>query len=68
MLDCDSTTVGDCCPNGYGLTGHVATPIQTYATGHGAVGHAGQPDFVLNLTMERLLSKERKEKNEKAGI
>lgn len=60
MLDSDSTVICDRGPDGNGLTGHIATPVQPHPACHGAICHAGQPNFVLDLTMERLLEFEEK--------
>ena len=60
MFDCNFAVVGDCGPDADGLPGDVAAPVQTDSTRDRAGRHAGQPDLVLNLTVEGLLKGRRK--------
>ena len=55
MLDGHFAVVGDGGPDGDGLAGDVASAVQPHPTGHWTRGHAGQPDAVLDLAVERLL-------------
>ena len=55
MFDCNFAVVCDCGPDADGLPGDVATSVQPDPTRDRTGRHAGQPDLVLNLTMERLL-------------
>ena len=55
VLDGHFAVVGDGGPDGDGLAGDVTSAVQPDPTGHWTRGHAGQPDAVLDLAVERLL-------------
>ena len=55
MFDDYSAVVGDGCPDGDCLSGNVASPVEPHPAVDGSVRHASQPQFVLNLAVERLL-------------
>ena len=55
MFDDYSAVVGDGCPDGYCLAWNVSSPVQPHPAVDGSIRHASQPQFVLNLAVERLL-------------
>ncbi len=59
MLDGDFAVVGDRGPDGDGLSGHVASAVESDSAGDRAGSHARQTDLVLDLTVERLLENKR---------
>ncbi len=68
VLDGDLAVVGDSGPDGDGLPGHVAAPVQADPAGHWPRGEARQTHSMLDLAVKGLLSRrerEGKEKNKK---
>ena len=59
MLDGDFAVVGDGGPDGDGLARNVPSSVESDSAGDRAGGHAGQPDLVLDLAVERLLQCQR---------
>jgi hypothetical protein len=59
VLDGDFAVVGDRGPDGDGLSGHVASSVESDSAGDRAGSHARQTDLVLDLAVERLLENKR---------
>ena len=57
LLDGDPALVVDGGPDADGLSGHVASPVQPYPAMDGAGCQAREAQLVLDLAVERLLSK-----------